>query len=295
MTQRRAAARSPAESPVIESGASDAMERVPFRPEAITPHSAADQIAAQLRTALVDGILRPGDRLSSEPELAEEFHVSRATVREAIKILRAQGVLRTTRGARGGHFVISPRTDTLAESVGQTFGLWFDAGDISVAEVDEARVVVERACVRLAAVRREDADLDEMDRLLTESATPGLTLNEFLSFDLRFHRAIAMAARNRLLELPMMAIHMVRPRTNQLLRRHDPEVVVRQHRGILAGIAAGDADQAESAFIHHATYLERERQAAVLARKRSANEIALHDIGPPEQDLGDPKVISTRS
>lgn len=268
--------------------------RLPFRPEAITPNSAADQIAAQLRTALVDGTLRPGDRLSSEPDLAEEFHVSRATVREAIKILRAQGMLRTMRGARGGHFVISPQTDALAESVGQTFGLWFDAGDISVAEVDEARVVVERACVRLAAMRREDQDLEEMDRLLTESDDERLTLTEFLSFDLRFHRAIAIAARNRLLELPMTAIHMVRPRTNQLLRKHDRRTVINQHRGILAGLAAADPDQAEEAFLHHARYLERERQAAVQARRRTAAEIALHDIGPAERDLGDPKVIATR-
>lgn len=268
--------------------------RIRFRPEAITPHSAADQIAAQLRAALVEGTLRPGDRLSSEPDLAEEFHVSRATVREAIKILRAQGMLRTMRGARGGHFVISPRTDTLAESVGQTFGLWFDAGDISVAEVDEARVVVERACVRLAAIRRQEPDLVEMDRLLTASADESLTLTEFLSFDLRFHRAIAIAARNRLLELPMTAIHMVRPRTNQLLRKHDRDTVIKQHRGILAGLAAGDPDQAEGAFLHHAMYLERERQAAVQARRRTAADIPLHDIGPAERDLGDAKVVTGR-
>jgi GntR family transcriptional repressor for pyruvate dehydrogenase complex len=210
--------------------------------------------------------------------MAAEFGVSRATVREAIKLLRAHGMLRTQRGARGGHFVVSPQTDVLAESVGQTYGLWFDAGDVSVAEVDEARLVVERACVALAAERRTDEDLERMRGILENAAQPTLKLSEFLEFEVRFHREIARAARNRLLELPMTAIHIVRPRTNKLLRRHDRRRVLEQHTALYHAIARGDPKLAVAALEQHVSFLEKERAAAVAARHRSAREIALAEL-----------------
>ena len=256
-----------------------------FRPALVEPRSAADQIARQLREALVRGTLRPGDRLATEPEMASEFGVSRATVREAIKLLRGHGMLRTQRGARGGHFVVSPQTDVLAESVGQTYGLWFDAGDVSVAEVDEARLVVERACVALAAARRTDEDLQRMRDILEAAAQPSLKLAEFLELEVRFHREIARAGRNRLLELPMTAIHIVRPRTNKLLRRHDRRRVLDQHTALYVAIEAGDPDRAVKALEKHVSFLEKERAAAVAARNRTAREIALAELddsdGPP--------------
>jgi DNA-binding FadR family transcriptional regulator len=253
----------------------------------VEPRSAADQIARQLREALVRGTLRPGDRLATEPEMALEFGVSRATVREAIKLLRAHGMLRTQRGARGGHFVVSPQTDVLAESVGQTYGLWFDAGDISVAEVDEARLVVERACVALAAERRTDEDLGRMRDVLETAAQPSLKLSDFLECEVRFHREIARAGRNRLLELPMTAIHIVRPRTNKLLRRHDRKRILDQHTALYHAIAEGDPNKAVIALEQHVSYLDKERAAAVAARNRSAHEIALAELddAPPENTL----------
>jgi DNA-binding FadR family transcriptional regulator len=252
-----------------------------FHPQAIEAHSAADQIAGQLRDALIAGRLQAGDRLPPEPELAEEFGVSRATVREAIKILRAQGVLRTSRGARGGHFIVRPETDALARSVGETYGLWFDAGDVSIAEVDEAREVVERACVRLASERRTDDDLAAMRAALTEAAAPRLALDRYLALHVEFHRLIARAAGNRLLELPMTAIHIVRPRTNQLLRRHHREVVIEQHSALFEAFAARDAAAAEHAFTAHVEHLARERQAALADRDRPAREIPVAAIPEP--------------
>ncbi len=249
-----------------------------FQPTAVEPRSAADQIARQLREALTTGALRPGDRLAPEPDMAADFGVSRATLREAIKILRAQGVLQTQRGARGGHFVVSPQTDVLAESVGQTFGLWFDAGDISVAEVDEARLVVERACVGLAAQRRDESDLAAMRKILDDASNPELSLEDFLALEVMFHRRIAQAARNRLLELPMTAIHIVRPRTNRLLRRPDRSVVLSQHTALYDAIAAGDPKLAEAALDRHVGFLEQERAAALAERHRDAREIAVAEL-----------------
>jgi DNA-binding FadR family transcriptional regulator len=255
-----------------------------FTPTAVQTRSAADQIAAQLREALVSGSLRPGDRLEPEPELALKFGVSRATVREAIKMLRTQGMLRTARGAKGGHFVVTPRTHDLAESVGETFGLWFEAGDVSVAEVDEARALVEQACVRLAAERRTPEDIHAMRSILDAQSDAQISLAAFLEYDTRFHSAIAQAARNRLLELPMTAIHLVRPRTNVLLRRHDRPAVMAQHRAILEAIERGDPEAAEKALDTHIGYLATERAAAVAGRRRKLADIPLKAIAPEEVD-----------
>jgi GntR family transcriptional regulator, transcriptional repressor for pyruvate dehydrogenase complex len=267
--------------------------RKSFEPTIVQTRSAADQIAAQLREALVNGVLQPGDRLEPEPELAAKFGVSRATVREAIKMLRTQGMLHTARGAKGGHFVVTPQTRQLAASVGETFGLWFEAGDVSVAEVDEAREVVERACVRFAAERRTTTDLAAMRTILDAQADPTVTLDEYLDLDTQFHSAIAESARNRLLELPMTAIHLVRPRTNLLLRKHDRGAVLGQHRRIFEAIEAGDPEAAEIALLAHVGYLAREREAAVAARHRKAEEIPVRAIAG-DDDAGDTTAVESR-
>jgi DNA-binding FadR family transcriptional regulator len=215
--------------------------------------------------------------------MASDFGVSRATLREAVKILRAQGVVRTSRGAKGGHFMVRPETDALAQSVGDTYGLWFDAGHVSIAEVDEAREVVERACVRLAAVRRTPQALVAMAAVLEAALNPALSMHDFLDLDIAFHREIARAAGNRLLELPLTAIHIVRPRTNKLLRHHPRAAVTSQHRAVYDAIVAGDADGSEQALMTHIEYLAHERTAALALRQTPAREIPVTSITDTEE------------
>lgn len=269
----------------VSEPSSDAdVGRQVFRGEAVTSHTAAESIATQVRDALIGGRIQPGDRLATEPELAAGFGVSRSTVREAIRILRGQGFVQTVRGAKGGHFIVSPQTDVVAESVGETFGMWFEAGTVSVAEVDEARTIVEAACVRLAAERRTEEDLAAIAAVLEESMVDNQPLTAFLDLDVRFHRSIARAARNRLLELPMAAIHLVRPRTNRLLRRHDRTAVRAQHTRLFEAIRAGDPDAAEAAFLDHAAYIAAEREAAVQEQRRAASEIAVAELPEVEDE-----------
>ena len=231
-------------------------------PDGVDSRSAPEQITAQLHKALVDGSLQPGDRLPPEPKLAESFGVSRSTMREALKLLKGQGLLETQRGSKGGHFVATPRTDGVAAQLGMTFGIWFDLGEISVAEVYEARRIVESACVRLAAVRATQEDIQEMDRILEDQADPAISLQQFLVLDVSFHQAVSTAARNYLLSLPMSAIHIMRPRTNSLMQRHDRGRVISQHRALLDAIASGDPDAADAALSDHMSFLEAQRSTS---------------------------------
>lgn len=259
----------------VSPGNNVSRQRAKFRGTAIASSTAAEQIARQLRTALLTGKIQPTDRLGTEPAMAEDFGVSRATVREAIRILRGQGIVQTRRGAKGGHFLVSPQTDVLAESVGESLGLWFDAGTISVAEVDEARNVVEMACIRLAAERRTAADLEEMATVLREATQKTQSLAVQLEGDLRFHRAIARGAQNRLLELSMTAIHKVRARTNRLSRHRDRGRVIDQHTRLYEAIRDGDVAGAERAFLDHAQHIARERDAAALAANGNSKETSV--------------------
>lgn len=274
--------------PTTQQPAAESTPDSMFQPNALDSMSAAEQIAEQLRAAMIDGSLKPGDRLPSEPELAEGFGVSRPTVREAMKILRGQGVLRTSRGAKGGHFVHHPQTQDIAESLGETYCLWFDIGDISVAEVDEAREVVERACVQLAAMRRTHEDIAKMGRLLDSASQSELSIEDFLQLEVEFHQAIAVAAKNRLLNLPMQAIHMVRPRTNRLLKRHNRESILEQHVALYEAIAKGDPQEAETAFNNHLSHLADLRQRAARSRHKDTSEIPLSELKKTDAETSPP-------
>lgn len=82
----------------------------------------------------------------------------------------------------------------------------------------------------------------------------------------------------------MGAIHLVRPRTNRLLRRHDRAAVLSQHQRLFEAIRERDTDAAERAFLDHATYIARERQAAIQEQRRAASEIAIGELAELSDD-----------
>ncbi|HEX3832429.1 MAG TPA: winged helix-turn-helix domain-containing protein, partial [Solirubrobacteraceae bacterium] len=81
-------------------------------------------MAQQLRNAIVSDQLPDGYRLPSEAELAAEYHVSRGTIRETIKILAAQRLVESTRGAKGGTTVRHPEPKEVAEAMADSITLW---------------------------------------------------------------------------------------------------------------------------------------------------------------------------
>jgi DNA-binding FadR family transcriptional regulator len=238
------------------------VEPLAVRP--VLTRTAAGQVVDQLRTAIVDGRLRAGDRLPSEQQLAQNFGVSRGTVREAIRTLAASHLVMSTRGAAGGTFVTTPRAEELAERIGEQIGLWFRAGNISLAEVQHARHVLERECVLLAAVHRTEEDLSAMRRPIELSREPDLGEDAWLDTDVQFHSAVSKAAKNSILELAMTAVHLVRPRTNRLvLRELERDRIAEQHWAMYEGIRDRDPDAAARSFEQHFSYLHEMQQRAL--------------------------------
>src|SRR5437870_11972179 len=109
---------------------------------------ASGEIVSQIERAIFSAQLSPGDRLQSERELAEQFGVSRITVRDALCVLEARRLIRAKVGATGRAFVADASTDRVAESLSTMIRL----KRMTLSELAEARTVVEAATAALAAL-----------------------------------------------------------------------------------------------------------------------------------------------
>ncbi len=235
-----------------------------FVPQQLERKDASGQIARQLRSAISSGLWAPGQRLPSEQDLAESFDVSRATAREALKLLSATGLVHSSRGSNGGTFVGVPDTEAIAEQLSDSIRLWYRAGNVSLHDVDEARWVLEMHCVDLAARRRSDEDLVAISRPVEASRDVDMDIVEWLDLDLEFHTAVSKAAKNKILELSMMSVHLSRPATNTVfVELLDRQTVTDQHEAIYLAIAAGDPEGAQEAFQAHVSYLDDVRRMAL--------------------------------
>ena len=123
----------------------------------IDPSSSDDlsvQIAQAIKDAIIGGQLIVDERLPSEAELADHFQVSRPTVREALKRLAAQSLIRTQRGATGGAFVNRLSFEDAYPQQVTTSTLLLSMNAVSFDTACEARYALERACAPLSATRR---------------------------------------------------------------------------------------------------------------------------------------------
>jgi GntR family transcriptional repressor for pyruvate dehydrogenase complex len=254
-----------------------------FVPRPITTMGAAQQIAEQIRLAIMRGEVAPGERLPAEHELAAEYSVSRGTIRETMKLLSAQQLVESTRGAAGGTFVRLPEPESVAATVGDSISLWFNAGSTSVAEVNAARAWIERGCVVMAAARPEPADLEQIREAVEAMEAPGIAMDDMLALDIDFHVAVCRAARNAILELAMTAIHIVRPYTNTMLMPLlNIATIAAQHRAIYEAIARGDVAAAEAAFDTHMAHLDEVREQALADQRPEDVRVAAltHEAHP---------------
>jgi GntR family transcriptional repressor for pyruvate dehydrogenase complex len=166
----------------------------------VKPIAAHTLVLDQIRMSINLGRFRPGDRLPPERELAVMLGVSRTTVRGAVAILGAEGVLEIKRGRNGGLIVCD-----LSQRAGE---IKYDlrSNQQELRDTFDFRVAVESAAARLAAERRTDEDLKTLDALLAKmidlldrdlaQPSPVLTA-EFQMIDSEFHIGIAEAARSQ--------------------------------------------------------------------------------------------------
>jgi len=213
---------------------------------------AYEQVAEQLRQLILKGELEPGDRLPVEGELCALFGVSRSTAREALRVLAARDLVHTTRGTKGGTFVSKTDLSKVSQYLETSLGLMSGAEAITVAEILEARELVEVPAARLASTRATaqhvNAMRDALDREVA-SMGRGLKFREHRNF----HGIVVEAAGNGLLRIMNDPVFKVLQA--KFLRPDVPtgfwQKVDSDHSGILERIAAGDADGAGQSMSEH--------------------------------------------
>ena len=186
--------------------------------------------------------------------LAEEHGVSRATVREALRLLAAQNLIRTAKGAGGGSFVTQPSVDHLSESLRSGINLLAEAEDVKLGELLEARELLEVPAARLAAARRRDEDVDRL-RATIPSGVGGP--QEEFTYNEEFHSLVLEASQNPLLVIAAQPIFLVLQThlARSTLARRFYRAVHDHHRTIAAAIEAGQPRAAEREMRDHLEFL----------------------------------------
>ena len=240
-----------------------------FQP--LVAESLAKQIAENIRNAIMDGSLKVDEKLPTEEILAKKFNVSRPTIREALKRLAAQNLIRSRRGPTGGTFVNCPSQEDLRSSLTESAMLMVSMGEFSLSEIAEARRELELTCCRIAALRRGDEHLQAMAAEIKKQKNPETTDVDFCASDVRFHRAVVDATQNPVLQFVMFAvIEALQPATNLVIFRfRERKKILAQHERIYKSIKDKDADEAEHAMAEQMNYLcEQYAQAQEWRRDR---------------------------
>lgn len=212
-------------------------------------HKTYEKIMLHLRESISSGELKPGDRLPPETDLARSLGVSRPTVREALKVLEAMSILRSSTGPTGGTFVRAIDGLSIAEHLSDSITLLMDVDEMTLAELCEAREAVEIPAVGMAAARRTDSDLQAMKKII--EADEEMILDSLFS-DISFHRAIADASKNGMLNLFMSSIHMVvRTLADRYILPEVKQVSQQQHQRIYRAVLSRNPEEARSAMRDH--------------------------------------------
>ncbi|NOD96210.1 GntR family transcriptional regulator [Ruegeria sp. HKCCD6228] len=226
------------------------------------PRKTADlsaQIAQAIRDAIVSGELIVDARLPSEAELSDQFQVSRPTVREALKRLAAQSLIRTQRGASGGAFVNRLSFEDAYSQQVTTSTLLLSMNAVSFDTACEARYALERACAPFSAQRRTADHLATMRAEIFRQSQPGLTDEAFCASDVTFHRALVDGAGNPVLSYQLAgAVEAMQPLMNMItFTARSREEIIGLHSRIVDALEAKDADTVDTALIDLEHYTRR--------------------------------------
>jgi len=235
----------------------NARPTTPPRPRLI--RGASQQVAVQIQHHIQDERLGPGDFLGREEDLAASFGVSRPTLREALKLLASGNLIRASKGPGGGIFVAHTAEEGMGRSLSDAIAMMLETGSVSLEELLDARLLLEVPLAGRAAYQPDEENLTAL-REAVEAATAAAEAGDpdaLAAMDAEFHRAIAAAAGNRMLQgLTGWIFEVVQPLLNRAIEGAVVQsAVVEQHQALLAAIQKGDAPRAERAMKDHLLYL----------------------------------------
>jgi GntR family transcriptional regulator, transcriptional repressor for pyruvate dehydrogenase complex len=236
--------------------------------KAVSLNRVSQAIVEQVKLLLRQGRLKPGDRLPSERELCERFGVSRVTVREALRVLEAGGLIDIRVGARGGAFITSPTSQQIGEGLADLLNL----SPLTAIDVTEARQVFELGIVPLVVDRATDEDIAAL-RDMVRVHQAALDRGEYvMSMSADFHVRVAACTHNPAIEMLVQSFH--GPLLMSLLTAQVVEPLMghrgsEEHSAFVDAIASRDVEWARSIMREHL--------------QRTADRVSHHpDVTPPQ-------------
>lgn len=213
----------------------------PIRNEGLTEH-----LVRRMKEIILDGVLRPGDRLPPERELSVMLNVSRSSLRQALKVFQVMGVLEVRQGS--GNYL----SENAAAVLREPQGLLVPLNGVSFAELFETRRAIEAESAACAAKRARRRELDHMEEAMRKMKEARGDFAKFAEHDAAFHRAIAVASGNvvfewfvTLIQQILMEAQISHARTSKL------PGILDAHRRILDAIRSRDSERARQEMLSH--------------------------------------------
>lgn len=229
---------------------------------AVVVPKASNVLAARLREMILSSGLAEGTPLPTERELVAQSGLSRASVREALRVLETEGLVATRAGRNGGSHVRRPGR----ESVSRSLELFVRSHGVRFESLLEARQAIEPAAARLAALHRSDADLADMMRIHQQFEAISNDARAHTLVNLEWHRAVVKASGNELMAAFFNAIADAITAVSESHSLFSPDVhreVARVHGRVMQAIAARDPEAAFRRMQGHlGAYTERVMQLA---------------------------------
>jgi GntR family transcriptional regulator, transcriptional repressor for pyruvate dehydrogenase complex len=234
--------------------------------QAVSTNRMSEAIVDQIRGLIRDARLRPGDRLPSERDLGERTGVSRVTVREALRVLEASGLIEIRVGAKGGAFVTAPSTAKIGTGLADLITL----SPLTATEITEARRVFEMGIVPLVVERATEQDITEL-REMVKQHQAALRDGEYtMPLSAAFHVRFAASTHNTAVEMLVRSFHgplLMSLREAQVAAPLMGHKGTAEHRELVEAVAARDAERAQEIMRRHLR-----RTARRVAKVQSARD-----------------------
>jgi len=229
----------------------------------IQPSRLYEQIVAQIQNRIIEGKLRPGDKLPPERELAEQFNVSRTAVREAVKALREKGLVEIRPG-KGTYIsdIISSTSGVVRNSLGVIIAAGLGDGMLDLVQVRE---ILEAEIATIAARKATEKEIQIMQDAVAVMDEATDDADRYIEADLEFHLALAKATQNPLIPV------LIDPIINLLQEQRrgifsvegGPQRGQAHHKRILEAVIKHDSVAAHQAMVAHLNQVRKDSGLAM--------------------------------
>lgn len=232
------------------------------------------EIINQIRAAILEGKLNPGDKLALEKELVEQFQVSKQTVRESLRVLEHMGLIEVRKGIGGGVFIVEVDMEITKESLVNF--LYFKK--LSIEDLSEFRKLIEPFAARKAAENISRTDLeklkksnDQLEKIIYHKYS-----REISKIELNFHRILANTTNNPLLILILDFTETLCEDFKSILKpeKEFSRSVFKAHQRIYQAIFQRDPEKASIEMYSHMVKVEDEL-SKLMAKKNMGSELLI--------------------